>query len=140
MGERRKCAQEGCQQPADRGSKWCSAHRDGKKTGPGGGPKGNQNARTHGAYAQYVPIVALKDALHLPPGDLRLEIAAARHVLSELLKADLTPAERVEGLNKASGALARLLRTNVTLEGGELKELIEAYDQYLADLGLGVKR
>ena len=128
-----------------KGSVWCVAHKNGVKTFRGGGhgpgePKGNQNRRTHGAYATYVPIVALKDALNLPPGDLRLEIAAARHVLGELLKSDLTPAQRMAGLNLASAALARLLRTNIELEAGEIKDLLDGYNQYLDDLGLGVKR
>ncbi len=64
-----------------RGTAWCVAHPGGQpRAATGGAPDGNQNARKHGLYAAYVPVVELKQALVLPPGDLRLEIAVVRQV------------------------------------------------------------
>ena len=57
----RPCAYEGCKAWARKDSPWCIAHPEGKPRRIGGGRKGNQNARTHGAYAAYVPIVALEE-------------------------------------------------------------------------------
>jgi hypothetical protein len=129
--EGQRCAVEGCRAWARRGTAWCVAHPDG------------QRRRTAddgtGVYATYVPVVALEEALKLPPGDLRLEIAVARAVLRELLRAGLSIQELVAGLDKVTGALARMLRLNSTLtaddqEAGDLEAIVAGL---LADLRLG---
>lgn len=113
--EKRRCEYEGCHAWARRGKTYCVAHPEGQPRRVGGAPEGNQNARTHGLYAAYVPVVDLKRALELPPGDLRLEIAVVRQLLAQLLGAELPPAEMVEAVDRATGALVRMLRANKQL-------------------------
>ena len=99
---------------------------------------GNHVAQERGVNVKYVPVVALKDALKLPPGDLRLEIAVARAVLQKLLESELDVAALVAGFDRASGALARLLKTNRQI-GVEETEAFEAEVlKALKDLGHGV--
>ena len=100
--EKRRCQYEGCKGWAKQGSYWCVAHPDGTPRKVGGAPRGNQNARTHGAY---VLIVALEEALKLPAGDLRLEIAVMRAIFQELVRSDLPLSELIAGADTVTGAL-----------------------------------
>ena len=135
--EKRRCQYEGCQAWARKGTAYCVAHPDGQPRHVGGAPPGNQNARTHGAYSGYVPVVALEEALKLPAGDLRLEIAVMRAIFQELVRSGLPLAELIAGADTVTGALARLLRVNKTL-GDEQDGAIEAViKRVLAARGYG---
>ena len=148
MGGKQRCSYEGCRawarrrtladgsSPECEGSALCAAHssRDGRKSA--GAPKGNQNARKHGLYASYVPVVVLEQALNLPPGDLRLEIAVVRGLLDDLLKTALPTPEMVAAVDVATRTLARLLRTNQRLEADRPDEFDDAVAQVLKKLGL----
>ena len=125
------CGFEGCNAPARRGTARCAGHAE------PGAAEGNQNARKHGLYAAYVPVVELKNALRLPPGDLRLEIAVVRQVLQELLQSELAPVDLMEAVDKATSALVRMLKTNKQLSEDAAGELETAVEQYLRELGLG---
>ena len=111
-----RCGFQGCQAWVQGSSDWCVSHPEGRPRQVGGGTPGNQNARTHGLYSSYVPVVALEQAMDLPPGDLRLEIAVTRALLAELLKMSLPADQAVPIFDRASGTLPRLLRTNRVLE------------------------
>lgn len=87
--------------------------------------------------AAYKPVVDLKSALRLPPGDLRLEIAVMRQVLVQLLAAELPPVELIAALDKATAALVRMLKANQQLSEDAAGELETAVEQYLAEVGLG---
>jgi hypothetical protein len=97
----------------------------------------NQNRRKHGAYAEYVPVVALRDALKLPPGDLRLEIAVTRAVLQEILHSELDAVELIVGLERATGALTRLLKTNQQINPDDQDAFEATVAQVLKDIGMG---
>ncbi len=133
-----RCSYEGCRAWARRNGAWCVAHPDGQRRSTDGrAPLGNQKAREHGLYDGYVPIVGLKEALALPPGDLRLEIAVVRQVLAHVLDSDVPPVELVSAVERATGALVRMLKVNKELSsetGGELEAGVE---KYLRELGLG---
>jgi hypothetical protein len=135
---KQQCEFEGCRSWARRGTPYCVAHPDGlPRSKHGGSQEGTQYARTQGLYAAYVPVVDLKSALRLPPGDLRLEIAVVRQVLAQLLAAELPPAELVAAVDKATSALVRMLKANKQLSEDAAGELETAVDRYLSDLGLG---
>ncbi len=142
MSEKRRCAYTDCRAWPVRGTEWCKAHPEGQPRSPNrserkrGGKVGNQNTRKHGVYAEYVPVVALKDALKLPPGDLRLEIAVTRAVLREILDADLDTSALIAGLERATGALTRLLKTNKQIGAESQDELERVVDLVLKDIGL----
>ncbi len=130
--EKWRCAYEGCKGWAKQGSPWCVAHPEGTPRKVGGAPRGNQNARTHGAYAAYVPIVALEEALKLPAGDLRLEIAVMRAIFQELVRSGLPLGELIAGADTVTGALARLLRVNKVLgdeQHDAMEETLVAYGE-----------
>ena len=137
MGRRRRCMYEGCRGWARKTSGWCVAHPEGQPRQVGGAPAGNQNARTHGLYAKYVPIVALERALDLPPGDLRLEIAVTRAVLAELLHTELPAEELIKVLEKGSATLSRLLRTNKYLDSGAAEQFEDAVARVLEKMERG---
>ena len=103
----------------------------------GGGTPGNQNSRKHGLYSGYVPVVALKQALDLPPGDLRLEIAALRALLAESMQSELPSVELLKAVEAGMATLARLLRTNKQLGNSGKEKLDEEVDRALEELGLG---
>ena len=147
MSEKRPCAYAGCRALARHGTEWCVAHPGGWPRNPnqterkGGAPPesliGNQNSRKHGAYAEYVPVVALRDALKLPPGDLRLEIAVTRAVLQEILNSELEAVDLINGLERGTNALARLLRTNKQINEHDQEEFEAVVAQVLNDIGMG---
>jgi hypothetical protein len=121
-----------------RGSPYCNTHLDGGRTEVAGWSHvGNQHARKHGLYANYVRTEGLEEALNLPISDLRAEIAGVRHVLARLLATDLPPLELLYGVVTLSRALVRLLTTNKLLfeDGPDEDEM--AIEQMLRDLGLG---
>ena len=130
----RRCAFEGCRAWARADSAWCVAHPEGKRRRVGGGRAGNQNARTHGLYAEYVPVVEVKRALELPPGDLRLEIAVTRAILGDLLGSGLPPAELLNVLEIGSATLTRLLRTNKALGGAADEDADDGLRRALREL------
>ena len=149
--EKQRCAYKGCNAWPRKGSTWCVHHPEGQVGGGGGGRRagaggrragagskpGNENARKHGLYATYMSVRVLHEALEVPSDDLRLEIAAARVVVGELLKAEL-PAEVLAGaLEQATGALTRLLRTNQVLNGDKGDESQAWLVRALTELGLG---
>ena len=135
MGRGRRCAREGCRAWARRESEWCVAHPEGQSRRTGGAPEGNQNARTHGLYARYVPVVALERALELPPGDLRIEIAVTRSVLADVMQSDMSPAELLKVLETGATTLTRLLRTNKQLADTGTGDLKDDVRRALAELG-----
>ena len=149
MSGKQRCSFEGCRawarrRPGPEGSQaeaaggaWCSVHGGTMQRRRGGAPKGNQNARKHGVFGTYVPVVVLEEALKLPPGDLRLEIAVVRGILAELVKADLALPELAKAVDAATSSLARLLRTNKHLGEDRPDEFQETVAQVLRDLGLG---
>lgn len=143
MSEKRRCAYAGCRAWARHGTEWCVAHPEGvphgsNRTGrKGGAPIGNENRRKHGAYADYVPVVALRDALKLPPGDLRLEIAVTRAVIQEILNSELDAVELIGGLEQATGALTRLLKTNRQINPDDQDAFEATVAQVLNDIGMG---
>ena len=146
---KQQCSYEGCRawarwrplpdgsRPESEGGALCVAHSGGTRRKSTGAPKGNQNARKHGLYASYVPMVVLEEALDLPAGDLRLEIAVVRGILADLVKSDLPMAELVHAVDEATSALSRLLRTNKHLGDGQPDEFQDAMAQILKGLGLG---
>ena len=81
-------------------------------------------------------MVGLKQALTLPPGDLRLEIAVVRQALAQLLEAELAPVELIGALDKATAALVRMLKANKQLNEDAANELEMAVDIFLRELGL----
>lgn len=97
----------------------------------------DESAPLHALYAAYTPVVDLKSALQLPPGDLRLEIAVVRQVVAQLLAAELPPVELIAALDRATSALVRMLKANQQLSEDAAGELETAVEQYLAELGLG---
>ncbi len=135
MDGKRRCGYEGCRAWAQRAGDWCVAHPEGHPRKVGGAPRRNQNARKYGWFSGYVPVVALEQALDLPPGDLRLEIAVARAALSELLKAKLPPAEMAVTFDRVTAALTRLLRTNKVLEAAGSDMLHDVLGQVLDEMG-----
>lgn len=143
MSEKRRCAYGNCRAWAKRGTEWCVAHPAGEPRSPngterkGGSTIGNQNPRKHGAYAEYVPVVALRDALKLPPGDLRLEIAVTRAMLQEILTSELDAVDLINGLERATGALTRLLKTNQQINAGDQDAYEATVAQVLKDIGMG---
>ena len=137
MGRKRRCRYEGCRAGVRGNGEWCVAHPNGEPRRVGGGTPGNQNARKHGLYSAYVPVVALERALEVPPGDVRLEIAAARALLAELLESGLPATEIAVAFDRATGALARLLRTNRELGDAGRHEMQDGIGLALEELGLG---
>ena len=147
MNRKQRCSYEGCRAWAQwrrlpdgsqpQGDALCVAHSGRVRRRSGGAPKGNQYARKHGLYATYVPLVVLEEALNLPPGDLRLEIAVVRGILAELVKTELPMPELVEAVDAATSSLARLLRTNQQLDEDQPDEFQDAITQVLKRLGLG---
>ena len=83
-----------------------------------------------------MPVVGLEQALTLPPGDLRLEIAVVRQALAQLLEAELAPVELIGALDKATAALVRMLKANKQLNEDAANELEMAVDIFLRELGL----
>ncbi len=146
---KQQCSYEGCRAwarwrplpdgspPECEGGALCVAHSGGTRRRSTGAPKGNQNARKHGLCSSYVPVVVLEDALKLPPGDLRLEIAVVRGILAELVKAELALPELADAVDAATSSLVRLLRTNKHLGEDRPDEFQETVAQVLRDLGLG---
>ena len=147
MDRKRRCTYEGCRAWARRqragegdegkagGRPLCGVHAQMVAGRRVGAPTGNQYARKHGLYASYVPLVVLEQALNLPPGDLRLEIAVVRGILAELVKTKLEMPELVEAVDKATNSLARLLRTNHHLGKEGPDDFQEGVLQVLKDLG-----
>ena len=136
--EKRACGYKGCRAWAKRGTAWCVAHPDGQPRVPTGWAlPGNQVASKHGLRSKYVPVVGLKEALLLPPGDLRLEIAVVRQVLAQVLDNEVPPVELVGAVDRATGALVRMLKANKVLSSEADGELETAVEMYLRDLGLG---
>ncbi len=136
--EKRACSYEGCRAWARQGMAWCVAHPDGQPRVPAGWAlPGNQAARKHGLYSAYVPVVGLKEALALPPGDLRLEIAVMRQVLAQALNSDAPPVELIDAVEKATGALVRMLKANKGLIPATDDEMEAGLERYLRELGLG---
>jgi hypothetical protein len=88
-------------------------------------------------YRAYRPVVAVEEALRLPPGDLRPEIAVVRAAIHELVSAGLPAEELIDALNTGTGALARLFRVNKLLSEQEAGVLDEAVARVLGDLGMG---
>ena len=135
---REQCRFEGCRQRPRRSSEWCTAH-------PGGQaplfdddpPQDDRKTRRPAPYAAYVPVVALEEALELPPGDLRREIAVVRAVLAELLKAGLAEVALVTALDRATGALVRLLRANQQLTAEQAGEVEAMMGRVLQEMGQG---
>ena len=135
--EKRACSYKGCRAWARQGMAWCVAHPDGHPRVPAGWAlPGNQAARKHGLYSAYVPVVGLKEALALPPGDLRLD-AVMRQVLAQALHSDAPPMELVVAVEKATSALVRMLRANKGLIPAADDGMEEALERYLRELGLG---
>ncbi len=132
---RRKTAPEG-DQTAKEGGALCEAHSRKDQRRGAGAPKRNQNARKHGLYAMYMPMIVMEEARSLPPGDLRLEIAVVRGLLDDLLKTRLPTPELVAAVDVATRSLARLLRTNQRLEADRPDEFDDAVAQVLKKLGL----
>ena len=117
---------------------WCVAHPDGVPRGRADlALPGNQKGRKHGLYSAYVPVVGLKEALALPPGDLRLEIAVMRQVLAQALESDAPPVELIDAVEKATGALVRMLKANKGLIPAADDEMEAGLERYLRELGLG---
>ena len=136
--QRRPCSYEGCRAWAKTGMAWCGTHPDGVPRGRADlALPGNQKGRKHGLYSGYVPVVEIKEALQLPPGDLRLEIAVVRQVLSQVLARDLPTSELVEAVEKTTSALVRMLRANKGLIPAADDGMEEALERYLRELGLG---
>ena len=136
--DKRRCSYEGCRAWAKRGTAWCVRHPDGRRLPPPGQAlPGNQKARKHGVYSAYVPVVELKQALHLPPGDLRLEIAVVRQVLAQVLDSDVPPVEMIGAVDRATGALVRMLKMNKELGSEADGELEMGVERYLREIGLG---
>ena len=133
----RRCGYKRCRTRAQTGSDWCGAHAEGRAQRVGGGQPGNQNARKHGRFSAYVPVVALEQALDLPPGDLRLEIAVARAVMADLLQKELPTEELVVALDRVAGTLTQLLRTNKALEAVGSDVLHDVVGPVLEAMGLG---
>jgi hypothetical protein len=134
----RRCVFEGCRKWTMHGSRYCNTHHDGGRPELIGGRfPGNQHARKHGLYATYVRIDGLEEALNVPAGNLRVEIAIVRHVLMRLLDAGLPPKELLDGVVKLSLALVRLLTTNKLLFEDGPDELETAVERYLREQGLG---
>ena len=133
---RRKSAPEGSH-AAKEGGVLCEAHSRKDQRRGAGAPKRNQNARKHGLYISYGPVMAREEARSLPPGDLRVEIAVVRGLLDDLLKTGLPTPELVAVVDVATRSLARLLRTNQRLEADRPDEFDDAVAQVLKKLGLG---
>ncbi len=95
---------------------------------------GNQNARKHGAYARYVAMDPLLDALDLPEGDLRPEIIAARAVIQEVMQPRLDVTVRAQAFERAVAALVRLFKPHQ--RGGTHDELVSAMVDTLTTMGL----
>ena len=146
MGRKQRCSYEGCRawarwrrlpdgsQPDTEAGPRCVAHCG--KVWQKGAPKGNQNARKRRLFASYVPMVVLEEALNLPPGDLRLEIALVRGILADLVKTGQPIPELVKSVDTATNALSRLLRTNQKLAADQPNEFDAAVAQVLEKLGL----
>ena len=136
--EKRACSYEGCRAWARRGTAWCLMHQERQRQRqPNCALPGNQVASKHGLRSKYVPVVGLKEALVLPPGDLRLEIAVVRQVLAQVLDNEVPPVELVGAVDRATGALVRMLKANKVLSSEADGELETAVEMYLRDLGLG---
>lgn len=120
-----------------RGSHFCNTHLDGGRPDLiGGGTIGNQHARKHGLYANYVQTEGLEQALNAPLSDLRVEIAGVRHALARLLATNLPPVELLDGVVTASRALVRLLTTNKLLFEDGPDKTETAIEQVLREFGL----
>ncbi len=136
--QHRPCSYEGCRAWAKMGEIWCVAHPNGQPRMPEGWPvPGYRKARKRGLKSGYVPVVGLKEALALPPGDLRLEIAVVRQVLAQLLSSKVPPVELVGAVDRATGALVRMLKVNKVLSSEVDGELEAGVERYLRELGLG---
>ena len=149
MDGKQRCSQEGCRAWARRqrvgerdggrseGRPLCGVHSLMAAGQRVGAPRGNQNKRKHGLYASYVPVVALKQALELPPGDLRLEIAVTRAALARVMRLRLPEKELIDVLEKGSATLVRLMRTQKYVGDAGSGDLKEAMGRALVEMGLG---
>ncbi len=136
--DKAKCQYEGCNAWPRKGQAYCVAHPDGQTRSVGGAPDGNQNARVHGLYSGFVSVEALQRAMEQPPDDLRLEIAAVRAAIDELLSMKgMDAGERLKALDKGMGALARLIRIQKQVSGDDGGDLDLFVADALKELGMG---
>ncbi len=132
----RQCVREGCRAWARRGGMECVAHD--RQTGRG---SESDVARAYGRrgrarFAANTPVAQLEAALGQSSDDLQAEIAVTRLLLVELLRADLPTDKLVMLVDKATGALARLLRANREIAGPDAGEVDEAIARVLREIGV----
>ena len=134
-----RCVREGCRAWARRGGTECAAHEG--RSGRGGevdGPRaGGKCARER--FAAYAPVTQLEAAVGQSSDDLQAEIAVTRLLLVELLRADLPTDKLVMLVDKATGALARLLRANREIAGPDAGEVDEAIGRVLREVDEGAE-
>lgn len=137
-----RCAQPGCRAHAMHGEPWCRAHHPALPR-RGGAPAGNRNAWRHGLYARWFSAEERAQLAEVAGLEgLTAEVAVLRVALARLLAsgdADLTAAERLAVVARGVDALGRALRTQRLLTGGRAEGLAEAFDQVLAELGIGAE-
>ena len=124
----RRCEREGCRAWARRGGTACVAHA-------GVARLGESRRAGGGRYEAYAPTAHLGDALGQAPENLQAEIAVTRLLLAELLQSDLPPDKLVGLVDRATAALARLLRANQQIGGSEAGDIDEIVARVLAELG-----
>ena len=135
---RRPCHYKGCMAWSRRDGHWCVAHPNGQPRVPEGwAVPGNQKGRRHGLKSAHVPVVGLKEALALPPADLRVEIAIVRQVLAQASNSKVPAVELIDAVDKATRALLRLLKANKVMISEADGELEMGVERYLRELGLG---
>ncbi len=130
--DKQHCQYEGCRAWPRKGQRYCVAHPEGQQRSVGGAPDGNQNARVHGLYSGFVSVEALQRAMEQPADDLRLEIAAVRAAIDELLSMKgMDAGERLKALDKGMGALARLIRIQKQVSGDDGGDPLSSRDPRL---------
>jgi len=84
-------------------------------------------------------VTQLEAAVGQSSDDLQAEIAVTRLLLVELLRADLPTDKLVMLVDKATGALARLLRANREIAGPDAGEVDEAIGRVLREVDEGAE-
>lgn len=139
-----------CKSYAIPGHDYCRSHVPFQPPpNPTGAAPGNQNARRHGAYSEFITEADLVALASGADSTLEDEIAFTRAVVRRLADRmindpDLTPEDHrniSDALFRGTGRVAQLLKTNRSLSGQAADGLAGALSRALDELGaeLGIE-
>lgn len=134
--DKRKCEFPDCANYAMRSGTFCRTHAAKLNGGtlPGGAPKHNQNAKTHGFYAKHVNVRDLQSALDVHGVDG--EIAVLRVKIADVLASGLPITETAPLLRQLITSLTLLLKLQQLLNPKSTNDLDDALANVLTEMGL----